>query len=78
MSGLEVEYDCERCGVTGGRVSVRERGVDEDVGQWLRAAALAVGLAHSRASPRCRATHIHRLKVPLAAGGGRIGEPTQH
>jgi hypothetical protein len=75
---IEVEYDCHLCGVAGGRVQVRERGPAEDVAEWMRTLTLALAVAHGRASPRCRATHIDRVKIPLAPDGGRIGDPTQH
>lgn len=75
---IEVEYDCEACGVAGGRVSVRERGPAEDVAGWMRAVTLAVQLHHGRTSPRCRATHIDRLKIPVPPSAARVGDPAVH
>lgn len=75
---IDVEYSCDQCGVKDAKVAVRSRGDTEPVLLWMDAVVAAIAADHHRKSPRCRATHITETKIPLAAGGGRIGDATAH
>jgi hypothetical protein len=76
---IEVLYTCDDCGVKNAKVSVRDRGVTEDVSSWVEGAmAVVISQDHRQKSPLCSATHMTQVKIPLAPHGGRIGDPTSH
>lgn len=75
---IEILYTCRDCGVHDAKVPVRERWNGEDVISWMGAVGLTISIDHRRRSPLCNATHITQTKIPLPAGGGRVGDPTAH
>lgn len=78
MTTIEIEYTCKPCGVHDAKVQVRARWPAEDVSSWMNTVGLVITTDHRRRSPMCDATHITHAKIPLPAGGGRVGDPTAH
>jgi hypothetical protein len=78
MPMLDVRYTCEACGIRDAVVSVRGRGPQEDIADWMKALTLALSIDHRKKSPRCRATRMTHAKIPLPPGHSRIGDPSAH
>lgn len=69
---LGVLYTCEECGLKDREVKVRARG-SEDVVTWVEnICIIGVAADHLMTSPRCRATHMTNLKIPIS-GADKIG-----
>lgn len=67
MSALiTVTYSCARCGLHDRQVIVPERDPQQDVVAYVRETlAECISADHLRTSPRCRATTITELKIPI-------------
>ena len=69
---IEVLYTCRACGINDRPVKVPAR-LTEDVIQWTeQVMAPAVGADHMATSPRCRATRMTHVKIPMT-GADRVG-----
>jgi hypothetical protein len=69
---IEVRYTCRLCGVHDARVAIKARG-EEDVKTWMDQTMIqAVARDHSKRSPRCPATSISEVKIPIT-GADKIG-----
>jgi hypothetical protein len=71
---LVVLYSCGLCGTKDRPVATRWREPGEDVRPFMEYVILTVGQDHMASSPRCSATKLTDLKVPIPPGTEGIGE----
>lgn len=69
---ITVMFTCHRCGVEKAKVSVRDRGKDEDVVVYVQDIMNEVGDAHSLRSPDCPERKVD-LYLPFDKESGRVG-----
>lgn len=67
---IELKYKCACMGKEGS-FFMRERLNDEDIEDYMNRVIRAVDVAHNNVSPRCRATSVEYLKLPIE--GEKIG-----
>jgi hypothetical protein len=70
-------YYCSRCKQKRD-VPVATRTEEQNVVEWLeQVAVVAISEDHARVSPRCRATHMDEVYIPVDHRP-RVGGPVQH
>jgi hypothetical protein len=63
---ISVLYSCRACGLKDRSVIVPERDPAEDVVHYVQSVVgECVGADHANISPRCTATHLTELKIPV-------------
>ena len=73
---MKVRYKCN-CMADEVEILVTDRHPDGDLMPWMNLLTVAVTVDHGARSPRCRATALEYLKIPLASQDAPIGVPTQ-
>jgi hypothetical protein len=76
-----VKFDCRRCGIERGEAKVRCRRSKELLKRYIEDVVMrAIGVNHSRRSPRCLSRTFHSIMIPKDAFGwtdeeaARVGE----
>lgn len=69
-------YSCHVCKLEKIAIDVPARGI-EDVREWMDMTVRHVANDHRRRSPRCTATSLSDLMIPLA-GSDKIGGPSKN
>lgn len=73
---MKVKYSCDQCGLDEVTCDVPERPADEDVVHWVsQTMGHCLAADHRARSPRCRATSLTKVMIPVPAGTQRVGEP---
>ncbi len=70
---VELQYLCHACSEVWTTITVRERGAQEDLYEWMELVRNRIFLHHAQVSPSCLSRHVD-LKVLLAHNkNARIG-----
>ena len=72
---IDVVYKCGVCTQDERTVSVRERGADEPLGNWVEVMRDALNEHHKANSPKCTSHKMEYVKIPFseaAEGVGRV------
>lgn len=74
---IEIKYICGFCSMDEIKLSVRDRGPDEDILHYMETVITqALSDDHSIRAPHCRTQSFKQVMIKL--GGPRIGDPYHH
>lgn len=75
---MKISYTCLPCGAVNVELEVPDRGA-ESVVEWMKKTVVTkIAEDHQQRSPRCGASTITEVRIPLNEGSDGVGKPTKH